>query len=272
MAHAQRLLPIEQLLSDVATSTSGPVRTPPRPALASGADARRFDSLSTARPNSVSPFAADSARKNIPKAETSVDSAAVAGQHSRFAEGPSKAEGAIEGTVRATQPAATSSANAVNMGSAALAVEELSPEPAAKPPALVESKIDAKIEANAESLRDAVLNALCNQQMLVSLLETAEWRLEGNTLVAKAEASITMIEMSFTADARRVGSAAASGSAGRPIRMQVEPGGAAQAAPARKSSSNGSARSRAEEDPIVRRMQEKFGAEIRTVIDYREKG
>jgi hypothetical protein len=30
-------------------------------------------------------------------------------------------------------------------------------------------------------------------------------------------------------------------------------------------------RSRAEQDPIVRRMQDKFGAEIRTVIDYREK-
>jgi hypothetical protein len=34
---------------------------------------------------------------------------------------------------------------------------------------------------------------------------------------------------------------------------------------------NGSARSRAEQDPVVQRMKEKFGAEIRTVIDYREK-
>jgi hypothetical protein len=30
-------------------------------------------------------------------------------------------------------------------------------------------------------------------------------------------------------------------------------------------------RSRAEQDPVVQRMREKFGAEIRTVIDYREK-
>jgi hypothetical protein len=30
-------------------------------------------------------------------------------------------------------------------------------------------------------------------------------------------------------------------------------------------------RGRAEQDPIVRRMREKFGAEIRTVIDYRDK-
>jgi hypothetical protein len=30
-------------------------------------------------------------------------------------------------------------------------------------------------------------------------------------------------------------------------------------------------RSRAEQDLVVRRLQEKFGAEIRTVIDYKEK-
>jgi hypothetical protein len=30
-------------------------------------------------------------------------------------------------------------------------------------------------------------------------------------------------------------------------------------------------RGRAEQDPVVRRMQEKFNAEIRTVIDYKEK-
>src|SRR5208282_4336911 len=115
------------------------------------------------------------------------------------------------------------------------------------------------------------LNALGDQPMLVSMLETAEWRLEGNSLTAKAAASSTMIEMSFTAEARRV----ASGLAGRPIKMQVEPGGSLQAsrAPSRapRSSNDGSARSRAEHDPVVQRMKERFGAEIRTVIDYRER-
>jgi hypothetical protein len=58
--------------------------------------------------------------------------------------------------------------------------------------------------------------------------------------------------------------------------MLVEPGGATtttSAAPraSSKLKLNGSARSRAEQDPVVQRMQEKFGAEIRTVIDYREK-
>jgi hypothetical protein len=35
--------------------------------------------------------------------------------------------------------------------------------------------------------------------------------------------------------------------------------------------SGASGRGRAEQDAVVRRLQEKFGAEIRTVIDYKEK-
>jgi len=148
------------------------------------------------------------------------------------------------------------------MGSAAPAVSEVAAEPQA----------EAKSEISAESLRDVVLNALSGQPMLVSMLEAAQWSLEGNSVVARVSLSSTMIDMSFTADARRIASGAASGAAGRPVKMQVLPGGTAQAAsPVRRPSSNGSARSRAEQDPVVRSMQEKFGAEIRTVIDYREK-
>jgi len=252
MAHAQRLLPIEQLLSDVGPSATGPTRTTPRPVLAPPPEARRTEPATSTRSNSVSPFAADSARKGGPKAEFSGDTAAFADK-----------------SVRATQTTGGTSTNVVIMGSAAPAVEELSPEP--DPP--VEREI--KTEADAESLRNAVLHALANQQMLVSLLERAEWRLEGNALIARVAASSTMIEMSFTGDARRIAGAAASGLAGRPIKMLVEPGGAPQAASAERrtsSKSTESARSRAEQDPVVQRMQEKFGAEIRTVIDYREKG
>ena len=115
------------------------------------------------------------------------------------------------------------------MGSAAPAVEEFSleadPQPVERTELKPDVKTEARPEANADSLRDAVLNALANQQMLVSILESAEWSLIGNALTAKVAASSTMIEMSFTADARRIAGAAASGQAGRPIKMQVEPGG-----------------------------------------------
>jgi len=263
MAHAQRLLPIEQLLSEVAAS--GPARPAPRPVLTSPADSRRAEPPTSARSNSVSPFAADSARKAGPKAEASGLCGAGA---------PARERSDITG------------ANVVIMGSAAPALAELTPESdphSADCGATGVSPVQPggnarRAIAEAEPLRDAVLNALGNQPMLLSLLENAEWRLEGNALIAKAAASTTMIEMSFTAEARRIASAAASGLAGSPIKMLVEPDGAPQAMPAARrsssngSASNGSARSRAEQDPIVQRMQKKFGAEIRTVIDYREKG
>ena len=302
MAHAQRLLPIEQLLSDV--GGAAPQRNTPRPILAplvaghsfAAPDARRAEGLPSARSNSISPFAADSARKGTPKADAAADGRALA-----------------DTSVRGGQPTG-SSANAVNMGSAALAVAELPQQPESqtelskdkddelgkveeartgriaevktaegKTPTKTEARRETTIEVptersnprpevNAQSLRDVVLNALSNQMMLVSLLETAEWNLNGNALVAKVAASTTMIEMSFTADARRIAGAAASGLAGRPIKMLVEPGGVPQSASPAHRPANGSARSRAEQDPVVQRMQQKFKAEIRTVIDYREKG
>jgi hypothetical protein len=40
---------------------------------------------------------------------------------------------------------------------------------------------------------------------------------------------------------------------------------------AARSTAGPGGRGRAEQDPVVRRMQEKFGAQVRTVIDYRDK-
>jgi hypothetical protein len=57
---------------------------------------------------------------------------------------------------------------------------------------------------------------------------------------------------------------------GRPAKLKVVSGAVAEAA-TRRMASNGGGRSRAEQDPVVRHMREKFGAEIRTIIDYREK-
>jgi DNA polymerase-3 subunit gamma/tau len=257
MAHAQRLLPIEQLLSEVTPKVVSTPRSIAIPSSAASTEERRPERVTPARANSVSPFAADSERKGTPKAEASADASGFAG------EGPFDSR---SGQVRATHP---SGGNVVIMGSAAPAVVERTPAP--RPEVRTEARSEAKPEVDAESLRDAVLNALNDRQMLVSLLETAEWTLAGNSLTAKVSASGTIIEMSFTAEARRIASAAASGLAGRPVKLQVEPGGTTQAATPRRAA-NGTARSRAEQDPIVQRMQEKFGAEIRTVIDYREKG
>jgi hypothetical protein len=107
--------------------------------------------------------------------------------------------------------------------------------------------------------------------MLIAMLETGEWRVEGNELVIRVTASQTVIDMTLGNDAKKVMVATASGALGRPIKLKVIPGGTPQAAPAPVRSTNGGGRTRAEQDPIVQRMKEKFGAEIRTIIDYRDK-
>jgi hypothetical protein len=103
------------------------------------------------------------------------------------------------------------------------------------------------------------------------MLEAGEWRIEGNELVIQVAQSPTVIEMSLGADARRLIIATASGALGRPMKLRVISGATQQTAPRALASGNGGNRGRAEQDPVVRRMKEKFGAEIRTIIDYKEK-
>jgi DNA polymerase-3 subunit gamma/tau len=104
------------------------------------------------------------------------------------------------------------------------------------------------------------------------MLDGGAWKVEGNQLIISIAASATLIEMSVSADARRLMIAAASGVLGRAIKLQIVPGLSPAATPQKSTSAyaNGTGRSRAEEEPVVRRMKEKFGAEIRTVIDYRK--
>jgi len=105
------------------------------------------------------------------------------------------------------------------------------------------------------------------------MLSAGEWSVQGNDVVIKIAESQTVVDMSLGPDAKRLAIASASGILGRPVKLKVVPG--ATVAP-QEIKRNGGApgpggRGRAEQDPVVRRMQEKFNAEIRTVIDYREK-
>ena len=128
-----------------------------------------------------------------------------------------------------------------------------------------------------EKLQSAVLQALTdgNQRVLASLLSEGEWSVQGGELMIKVAASQTVVDMSLGPEAKRLAIASASGALGRAIKLKVIPGAAVPP----ENKSNGSVapppiaggRSRAEQDPVVRRMQEKFGAQIRTVIDYKEK-
>jgi hypothetical protein len=132
-----------------------------------------------------------------------------------------------------------------------------------------------------DRLKTAVLQALMdgNQRILVSMLEAGEWTVEQNDVVVKISESQTVVDMSLGADARRLAVASASGVLGRPVKLKIVAGAAVTAAEGKRNGTErpggasplAGGRSRAEQDGVVRRLQEKFGAEIRTVIDYKEK-
>ena len=94
--------------------------------------------------------------------------------------------------------------------------------------------------------------------------------MEGNDVVIKVASSAAVIEMSLGADAKRLMIATASGALGRPVKATR---GAGRSGPDRGAASidqwwwtrPGGA------GPCGPAHEGKFGAEIRTIIDYKEK-
>ena len=288
MAQAQRLLPMEQLLSDISAASNvagdggNTPRTPARPSIVASApggatESRRTEGVAGSRPNQVSPFAADSARKGGLRQESSIDS--VSGAGSRLVAGGNTSPRVVMGAAALADldENVTDVGVSSNAGPQAEPREQTTPKGAQSP--AVEPATAGGPVAIAK-LREAVLLALTdgNQRILVSMLEAGEWSVEGNEVVIKVSESQTVIDMSLGTDARRLAIASASGVLGRAVKLKIVPG----ATVPRSEKSNGTGgsgetnsgpggRSRAERDAVVRRMQEKFGAEIRTVIDYKDK-
>jgi DNA polymerase-3 subunit gamma/tau len=192
------------------------------------------------------PFEADRNRKSEPKAEVSQASP------------DNRLSGFVGGTINASTEVATVVATAV-------AVEEEQPEPAANDPSI-------------EQVRNAVLGALedAGQQVLAHNLESGEWSANGNAVSVKVAMSQAMVDFALGDGPKRIIHDALAKATGRSMRFKMVSGGAQFAPKAAQRSTrpaNGrGARSRAMADPVVQRMQETFGAEIRSVIDHKERG
>jgi DNA polymerase III subunit gamma/tau len=243
MVHAQRLLPVEQLLSEMPTGARPVASIPNRsPETTSDRASERTPERSAATRSATppSPFEADRVRKGRT---------------------PEMSSGA------APAPESSPMVRAVAAATVLAAVQSRAQEP----PAEVRPMLDL------DMIRGAMLDALESdqQEMLAHMLETPEWSLEGNEITIRVTQSQTMIEMSLGPEMRTFLAASASRAAGQLLRVRVIPGGTAVVTatqPHRGTSRpSGSARSRAADDPIVRYMQEKFGGEIRTVIDHQNK-
>ena len=238
MAHAQRLLPIEQLLSGLEQSEAA---APDRKPLGSPEPRKTEAVAGTTRPL-VSPFAADAARKGTPRMEASNENPATPARPS---------------------PVLPSMAPVVFGAAAPAVAAELIREPAAGAPA-----------TDLDFARSTILSALGNADltMLGSMLEAGEWSVVGNALTIKVAASAALIDMYASNEGKGVIIASASGALGRAVKLEILPGASPPANSGKSAPApNGSSRGRAEQEPVVKRMMEKFGAEIRTVIDHKRK-
>lgn len=242
MLHASRLLPIEELLSSQPLPARGAASPSPAkaaPPMAAPAASRM----------ATSPFDADRARKS---------------------RGPEMSSGA--GPAAETAPRASSTTQAtVAVLAAAAAMAESITDPEPHEPMLTASLDDIRA-AVAAAFHDA------GQSMLGGMLEAGEWSLtEGKHEVqVKVARSQTMVDASFGSEQKRLAQAAATKAAGRLMKIVVSGGGTERAAvphrgTARPASSAG-ARARAAADPLVQHFQEKFNAEIRTVMDQKKDG
>jgi len=250
MAHATRLLPLEQLLSEAGAGEIGARPGGLRPAVAAAGPERPRSaepSSFASRPGRLSPFNADTARKSGGSGgKLSTDEVA---------------------------PVAMGAGTSVVMGAAAPAIapendeEESLPEPQAEPQAQ---------GGTTDHLRGAVVSALENggHRTLAYMLDAGEWSLQGNELMVKVAAAPAVLDMAFGPEPKKIANTAATGAAGRPLKLSLLGGGTGTVAAKPRSSApvgNGGSRNRALQDPVVQRMREKFGAEVRTIIDHREK-
>jgi DNA polymerase III subunit gamma/tau len=244
MVHAQRLLPLEQLLSDVpaASATNAPRsiagNSAQRTSLPPGTSSRPVEPAAS-RPARPSPFEADLSRKrNEPSSSIATET--------------------------------VSGSSALAMGTLAAAT---APVPVAEPL--------ASTELSLPKLQAGILTALeeASHRTPAERLEEGDWKVQGTELVISVPVGEKLLAMVFSPDVRKIINSAAATAAAGPVKVTLQSSGPGNGngsgntakAPISRMGNGLGARARASEDPIVKRMQEKFGAEIRTVIDYRDK-
>jgi DNA polymerase-3 subunit gamma/tau len=232
LVHAQRILPLEQILSQAAGGAEkvpeGQRATALRPPAVASSSAPAAMGGPSARPSAVSPFEADRARKGRSyDPEMSATPAAQA------------------------QPSATATA---------VAVEE--PQPSEDPGTILGHVVVA-------------LEKTPGGDNLASTLAEGAAAIQGNELIITVARPQSVVPFIMNAEQRQIATAAAASAAGRTLKVTIvggaKPDANGSAAALVRPRNGASARSRAADDPIVQRMREKFGAEIRMVIDHREK-
>jgi DNA polymerase-3 subunit gamma/tau len=277
LIHAQRLLPIEELLSGVAAGgglRSGaptPASAPRPTATVSRQAAPSAPSAPSAAP-ALSPFGpAEGGGGFNPRTTLAESTRALApeGRFSSFSHGVSggAAESSLASPVAMITPfpAATAPASGFASGETmtegALAVAPLAAAAPASLPSI-------------EAIRHAVGCALVEggHVSAAQLLGAGEWKLDGGSLrIEVSGMGKKMLALTINAVAEKIIRQELQ-RLGAPSRFLVVPGeGAAQAAAPMAAPVAGSIQEAALANPLVQRAREIFKAEVRSVVDLRQK-
>jgi DNA polymerase III subunit gamma/tau len=268
LIHAQRLLPIEELLSGVASgaaprstaspSTQRPTASPPRP------------SASAAKPTpaSISPFPATRAWEPTPSTTPSIlgkTAAAVARPAAPSISLSVTPPEPLEPAPVAASPFPAADSSELTTVSATVPAEE-SEATSAEIPAAQAPAVDA--------LRTAIVAALAGvgHSSAAQLLGSGTWIIDGSNLrievpgMGKKMLSLTVNAVSekiIRQELQRLGG---------PARFLVIPGtGTALTSAASSAPIAGSIEEEALANPLVQRAREIFHAEVRSVVDLRQK-
>ncbi|HVN92656.1 MAG TPA: DNA polymerase III subunit gamma/tau [Terracidiphilus sp.] len=267
LIHAQRLLPIEELLSSVTGGAGGRgATTISAPRAGVGAQP-----ASAQRNSGGTPRATEAPAANTPPAEKSLWGSSAS--QGRFAQAQSVVEETTvtHSTARTTEsmyraPFPVAASESVALGAAV----NLTEGALAKLP---ESTPDSANGIGVEQIRDAVVAALANSghSSAAQLLGGGAWALDGGSVrvnvpgMGKKMLSLTVnaaAEKIIRTELQRLGA---------PARFQVSGDGAAApvsvAAPVVIS---GSVQEAALAHPLVKRAREIFNAEVRSVVDLRK--
>ncbi len=302
LVHAQRLLPVEDLLSQLGVAPQTAPKTVPTDRASAFATVpaptptRREPAKPVAVPVSAPAAAAPASSATATAAEptrsttTARSPEAVSeGFSPRTAAGSQSAQPTTAGALALAEPpfpirvepviAEAVIADAVPAPGETLAVS--TPErphlvPAVQP-VLETAALAGTVAASSEldALQNACVDALANAKGQTSAsdkLSESTWSLNADTLTIQTTVSATMLKMLFNAEAERLLKATLAAS-GVTARLVMVPGsaGSAAAPKARRAAPVGSVNELAAKHPIVQQAQQLFSAEIRNVIDLRDK-
>ncbi|MDE3104897.1 MAG: DNA polymerase III subunit gamma/tau [Acidobacteriota bacterium] len=303
LVHLRRLLPVEELLSQLpgstgggtaqatsrATSTAAPrathstataqasatsAATPQsRPAFSPFAPqaSSRFEERSEVAPSSTRPSlaVASPGPVAVPRSTHPATPAPVMGSSAPaldpVALSPGRAEPVPE-PIRIVPPASAQSSVSVQSPAAAAPtpLSAAAAAPAAMAPA-------ASLEP--ETLQRAVVEALeaaNGQKTAAEALEDATWSIEAGELRIQTTVSKSMLPIAINPEAERILKSTLRQHNAATLKLVLLPGTAANANKAPRPVKTGSVQARALEHPVVQQAQKLFQAEIRTIIDLRE--